>query len=93
MGRRAKEWGLILVAGGLLAIETAGLLAVLPGVTRAVVSSGIPAVAALPATAERPGVMVEFVRTECVVKTATRARRVRHEVRETVLSTLREAVL
>jgi hypothetical protein len=101
MKRRAKELGLILVAGGMLAFEIASLQAVLPGVTRAVAASGIPAiaaaparaaVAALPKTHELPAVLVE-VRSECVVKAGTCAKRVRHEVRETVVSTLREAVL
>lgn len=101
MQRRAKELGLILVAGGMLAFEIVSLRAMLPGVSRAVAASGIStiaaaparaAIAALPAKHELPGVLVE-VRSQCVVKTSTRAKRVRHEVRETVVSTLREAVL
>lgn len=101
MQRRVKELGLILVAGGMLAFEIVSLQALLPGVTRAVAASGIAviaaaparaAVAALPVRQERPAVLVE-VRSKCVVKAATRAGRVRHSVRETVVSTLREAVL
>jgi len=100
MQRRVKELGLILVAGGMLAFEIVSLQAVLPGVTRAVAASGIPAIAAaparaaaavLPAQAELPAVVVQVVHSQCTVK--TRARRIRHEVRETVVSTLREAVL